>query len=209
MTPNEFNEWLRHHGRCVGGLDDWLAKGRSDDERREVLKLWATALDDVSLDDAKRASMAMMKGDLEEPAFGKHPATIRRFCRDKASERSKINRQRRQFRDGHEVFDCHFCQDTGYVTCYHPSAISEFLHKRDRAFAQSQTRTQKEPRRIMPALNTCAYPCKCSEGFLKRRDGQVVFDPERCVRVTAVGTGAMIDELVRECDRRVSGSVAF
>lgn len=77
MTDQEFNEWIRYRGDCVGGFTEWLAKGRDYTERATVLRRWQEALSDVSLQDAKAASSAIMRGHrrnrIRKPSEGNPP----------------------------------------------------------------------------------------------------------------------------------------
>lgn len=204
MTPSEFNEWKTYHANCVGGFSDWLAKGRSDHEQREVLRLWHEALADVSLDDAKHASMAIMRGDIEVIAFGNHPKAIRQYAKNARGGRLK---RERRFVDGREVFRCPDCLDGGWVACYHPSAIKEVIRNRLECVKTTEAERGRESRRYMPAMKTCTYACHCDEGGDARDRGATVYDRERCIRVTAHTHELQIDELFRETDSRVEAGV--
>ncbi len=210
MNENEFNEWVRYHGDCVGGFTEWLAKCRDAVQQRRVLKLWLEALSDVSLADAKVASMAIMRGDLDAAAFGNHPKAIRRWAKD--ARGSRIKKRERKFVDGREVFRCALCLDDGWVTCYHPAAIKEALQNRvgcvETVQHKSRENTKRyDPRPVMKSLRTCGYACTCDEGTDKLEHGATVYDARRCIRVTALTHEQQIAELFAEADRIVSEGV--
>lgn len=207
MTPSEFDQWKTYHANCVGGFAEWLAKGRTEAQQREVLRLWYEALADVSLDDAKHASMAIMRGDLDVTAFGHHPKAIRGFAKTARSGRIK---RERKFVDGQEVFRCPLCQDGGLVACYHPIAIKEVIRNRlecVETVPARKTDSRGTTRRHMPKLLTCAYACTCDEGGDRRDRGHTAYDAQRCIRVTAHTHELQIEELFREVDRRVAAGV--
>lgn len=200
MTDHEFNEWIRYHGDCVGGFTEWLTRGKDHREQARVLRLWSEALSDVSLADAKNASMAIMRGDLDVQAFGNHPKAIRRWAKDARGSRLK---NERRFVDGREVFRCAKCLDGGYVVCYSPDTIKRVIRRRIECVETAEPRKKGDtPRRHMPEMRTCAYACTCDEGREKAGKGATVFDAERCILATAHTHELQIDELFREVDKR-------
>lgn len=200
MTPREFDEWIRYHGDCVGGFSDWLTRNRDQADTAKVLKLWAEALDDVSLADAKHASMAIMRGDLDVQAFGNHPKAIRRWAKDARGSRLK---RERKFINGEETFACGMCLDGGLVICYDPSAIKRVIRSRLECVWTAEGRTNRDTkRRYMPDMRTCAYACTCDAGVEKQERGHTVYDEQRCILVTAHTHEGQIDELFREVDKR-------
>lgn len=195
MTDHEFNEWIRYHGDCVGGFIDWLSKGRDYNEKAAVLRRWHEALADVSFEDAKSASLAIMRGDIDVVAFGSHPKEIRKHA--KAARIGRSHKPRR-FIDGHPVYDCPICLDEGFVLCYHPVAINEVLKNRDgcRVIRDHESGKPELARVVMPKFATCTYACKCAEGQEKAARGFTVFDERYCIVVMAVGHTEQQTELL-------------
>lgn len=206
MNATEFNEWRKHHGLCVAGFDEWLAKGRTADDQREVLRLWADALSGVSLTDAKEASKALMRGDIERVAFGEHPAAIRRHARSLVSKRYSGGTGSRRTLDGHEIIDCRDCHDTGFATCYSPACIHDYVTNRDAAFRVVPIRGGGT-RRIMPSLNYCAVPCRCGLGLTKQTASGARYDPDRWILKTNISIEEQIAELVAGIEERLQASL--
>lgn len=200
MTPTEFDDWIRYHGDCVGGFSDWLTRNRDQRETAKVLRLWSEALSDVSLEDARHASMAIMRGDLDVMAFGNHPKAIRKWAKDARGSRAK---REKKFIDGAEVFRCGMCLDGGLVICYDPSAIKRVIRSRIECVWTAEPRQNRDTaRRYMPDMRTCAYACTCDEGQEKQERGHTVYDEQRCILVTVHTHEMQIDELFREVDLR-------
>lgn len=200
MTPSEFNEWKNYHSQCVGGFAEWLSKGRTLDEQRSVLTRWGEALSDVSLEDAKHASMAIMRGDIEAPAFGNHPKAIRQHA--KAARSSRLKRDQK-FINGQATYRCRLCLDGGLVICYHPEAIKRVIRSRIECVWNAEPRANRDTaRRYMPDMRTCAYACTCDEGQYKQSRGHTVYDAERCILATAHTHELQIAELFAEVDKR-------
>lgn len=202
MNGSEFNQLRQTLERCIGGFSEWLARGRDRDEQSAVLTEWADALRDVAMDDAKSAVKGIMRGDVEKPAFGDLPATIRRQAKLYASERLK--RPKRKTDDGQELVDCLQCLDQGFVICYHPQAIADYVKNGAGAFVEKKTATQKEPRRVMPKFATCAVPCSCRVGIEKQKKDGPIYDKFKWIRVTAISTQEQIDELTVGVDERMT-----
>lgn len=205
MNASEFSEFRKALMNLLGGFPDWLSRGRKEEDQRTLLATWASLLGDVTLDDAKDGLHAIIKGDIDKPAYGDLPATIRRFARQNAAKRSRGGGSRRTI-DGHELLDCPLCEDTGFVTCYHPKSIREYVTKRTDAFKVVPIRGGGE-RRIMPMLMTCAVPCQCNMGSTKQQPNGSVYDETRWIRKTVIPIEEQIAELITGTDERLQASL--
>lgn len=149
MTQDTFQEWLDYHCCAFPGVTAWLAKhtpGNASDERKPAAH-WMRALEDVSLSDAKRATDAMLAGDLDEPkGYSAHPRTIRRWCRTIAGGERRVG-QEPEYVDGERVHRCQECQDNGTIPILHPDTITEARQTGD-----------------VQAFMACVVACRCSAG---------------------------------------------
>lgn len=127
MTKDDFNEWLTHHKTCFTGIECWLDKVTSGDKaptRTQILSTWATILRDVELSEAKRASIKMAAGEIEEPkGFDRHPAAIRKAAG--VSRHAAVANAPRYDLDGNQTYACLTCMDDGWVRCWHPQSMAQ------------------------------------------------------------------------------------
>lgn len=206
MTYAEFLDLRKMLTNLVGGFPEWLARGRTDDDQKSLLTTWAIALQDVAISDAKAAVQAIVKGDIDKPAYGDLPAAIRKHARSLASKRYSGGTGSRRTIDGHELIDCPECEDSGYVTCYHPRTIDEYRSKGAEAFLIVPIRGGGE-RRTMPNLYTCAPVCFCSAGLVHHRPGVNVYDDIHWIRKTAISIECQIAELIAGINERLQAAL--
>lgn len=154
MTADEFTIWLKHHRAAYPGISAWLGRidkaARGDDDIRatDVLKRWRNVLNDVSLADARAASDAMARGDLEEPrSFDSHAKAIRRAAIGAVSERT-IAPEKPRYVNGEQVFNCGLCLDGGLLIVFHPKTMK----------AARDGLLEESPK------YTCGVACTCERG---------------------------------------------
>ena len=114
---------------------------------QDVLKRWRSILGDVSLADAKSATDAMARGDLEEPrSFDSHAKAIRRQAIGSVSERTMAEQP--QYVNGERVCRCGLCMDGGLRIVFHPKTMKA---AREGLLEESQK-------------YTCGVACACERG---------------------------------------------
>jgi len=128
MNKPEFDDWLAYHCAAFPGVSDWIRKNTPADATEEAKPAvhWRRALHDVEILDAKRATDAMLAGELEEPrGYSSHPRVIRRWCRDYAYGQRRQTTSIPTRAEGEEVYSCHQCQDSGTIPIVHPYTIQQ------------------------------------------------------------------------------------
>src|SRR5690242_2439287 len=119
MTPSEYDEWERHHKVAFPGFGEWLSK-----QDEETSYVWAQALRDVPLEQAKAATLLLVSGDEREPeGFSKTPAVIRGIALRLLREKNRDRSARRYVIDGQPTIACLGCQDVGVRIVWHPRSI--------------------------------------------------------------------------------------
>lgn len=132
MNEPEFKTWFGYHRTHFLALDSWLGSlptvaPESDPDaptQGRVLRNWLGVLSKVSLQDAKAASDAMYREEIEHPKdWAKVPMVIRRYCERLAARRRQAN----QYSSGEQTFGCPQCLDSGSVSIWHRQAIKRAL----------------------------------------------------------------------------------
>lgn len=132
MTENEFRQrWFPHHTAQFTGIIAWLGKFPAATSKtglpgqEDVLRAWYRQLASLDIDLAIAASdeLANSAEDFQPRSFDRHPAAVvaiaKRLGRDRAPQHEGP-----RYVDGHEVFRCSTCLDTGAVTVWHPQTIA-------------------------------------------------------------------------------------
>lgn len=174
MTRDEFFGWFEHHTACFPGVETWLDKvtsaGDNPPLRSKVLAVWGSILAEVDLDAAKRASLRMAAGEIEEPkGYDRHPGAIRKECGISRRDRDRQRPwERERYVDGQRVYCCATCRDTGLVRVWSAESM-----------AAAKGGTLGEPLTLYAAY--CA--CTCAAGDWRWRNGGS--DNEKLARFNA------------------------
>jgi hypothetical protein len=151
MNQNEFREWFAYHQTRFPAINDDLAKasvGPEAPKRKDILAAWASAMRDCTVTDAKDATDAIHSGREKKPfRVEDWPGAVAMLCRKYAASRREA---KPVYHGGERAVRCRDCQDTGYVTCWHPRALA--------ALAAC-------PPFRSGALVSCAVPCHCDSAL--------------------------------------------
>jgi hypothetical protein len=139
MDWREFQEWFDTHSAAFPGIGPWLArssKGEMAPSQKSIIDSWFKALYDVPLDAAKRATGAMLNGDLPEPnGFERHVAAIRAFARKSQRRLGTPSdtdlwshcRTHPELRNGEWRFTCIRCEDVGNVIIWSVDTLKQII----------------------------------------------------------------------------------
>jgi hypothetical protein len=169
MTNEEFKTWFRIHRAAFTAIDAWLAKFKTDSDKRagrvsedaltqqDILASWFSALRDVDQADAIEATRALQRGSEPAPKmFDDHPREVRRIAGGARADRTQF--QSRKMIDGQETFRCAFCQDRGLVSC---------IDERTMKFASGEVEFvphEKARKGTEFPIRTTALACSCQGG---------------------------------------------
>jgi len=157
MTKDEFNQWFEYHTSRFTSL-----KGRLESES---LKAWFQCLRSVDFEEACKISDDMFSGVEDPPRWvDSHPRAIRAISNKRQYGEANTHREhpekpRERFIDGQQVFDCAKCEDSGWLTAWHPIAVEA-----------ARKGVFKKEKHIL----TCAIGCDCSWG---KRNAELLNDP--------------------------------
>ena len=209
MTNDEFQSWYKHHVTLFTGVGSWLAKfpkhaTDTSPSQREVLHAWYQQLRRLDLADAMAASDTMAnKPESELPrGFDRHPQRVRELV---------VGRPRPEPPRRHDgAVRCRDCGDSGYVLCWHPTAIHAYLEGRlgvvvVQRLGNRIVRTTKHPEDHYTGNGRCCVRCRCDAGY-GRGDGPE-YDPAHWCRLAAIGEGDDLS-LPNVYDRRQQEALA-
>lgn len=173
MTKEQFREWIAHHQAAFPGIASWLAKidkaadSPTDLRSAAILGSWFRVLADVELIDAKAATDAMAKGDIDEPrSYDGHAKAVRKAGKTRTFDRGRQQqRSGPQYIGGEQVFRCGDCLDSGMILVWHQRSMQAV---RDGTFGGRLTRY------------SCGVKCTCPAGE-KWRHIEHAFDPKLMV----------------------------
>ncbi len=119
MTWDEFDgTWFPAHKAAFTGIQEFFRKQTTGTEAPSydaVLKGWYLVLRDVDLDVALDATIAMKRGDIEEPVgYDRHPGAIRKAAGVSHQKRQLPWNDKRYDADGNQTFSCLVCMDDGW-----------------------------------------------------------------------------------------------
>jgi len=182
MTPEEFSEqFWPTFGLRFDEVERWIAKlpatsnSPSEPTQQKAMKLWRSALADVSIEDANAACDAIFNGDEERPrSWSEYPAAIRRIAR-KAIARRTPTQWRPDRRRGEEPrYRCVLCRDDGRVLVWHENAMKAARDTPD-AFANGEVPQYK-----------CVIACVCRAGEAACFENWQRYDPNRHVAIPEI-----------------------
>lgn len=183
MTTDEFQRWMTYHQSKFTGVIKWLASfpDDSDDEytvtRSSIATSWFTMLRSLDLDQAKLATDLMGNPDHPEPkGFDRHPQAILGIChgikRRKAHELPNLPPLPKVV-DGHAVYVCPECRDTGAITVWHPETMRA-----------ARDGTLEECARVGKLYSVSVGCPRCECPGVAR--GGIVFDPKRMIKAPSL-----------------------
>lgn len=201
MTKEQFAQWFAYHSAAFTGIAAWLekvTKGPESPPRIQVLRAWLRTLEDCDLAEAKAATDAMARGEIEEPkGFDRHPAAIRAACGKSRRQRAKsyeIERYENGDPDrGARLYCCPLCQDTGAVLCWHQQNIRDVL---DGTFAAKRERGKAF------RLYEQAVPCDCEAGRDRFPKAPARFDPDRALPLHRLIDGRLVLGRIHETEEQ-------
>ena len=121
MTAGEFDRWLEYHTKAYPGLQAWLTKNSGQ------LPFWEKVLKRFGYSHCTEATDRLIVSDDQPRGYTDHARAIARIARDvQLSSTGSLRRKDRSVIDGHDVFKCPLCQDTGFVYVVSPSTIREY-----------------------------------------------------------------------------------
>lgn len=125
MTTTEFGDWYGRHLSAFSNIANWVADLPEELQRggrpsqQGVINSWAAVLADVTLDEAKRGTDAMARGDLPEPRVNtQHAKEIRTWALRQRKESAERFPYPPQYLDGQQLFRCPACEDRGWLSIY-------------------------------------------------------------------------------------------
>jgi hypothetical protein len=176
MTTDDFQRWMTYHQSKFTGVMKWLASypKDADDEytvtRSSIATAWYTMLRPIDLEQAKLATDLMGNPDHPEPkGFDRHPQAILAICHVVKRRRAAEPQPTPKVVDGHTVYVCPECRDTGAITVWHPTTM-----------AAAKDGALQECSRI-GKLYTVSVGCHLCQCWSVVRGG-IVFDPKRMIK---------------------------
>jgi len=123
MTPPEFTNWLAFHQASFPSVKDWANRRRED--WQAIRAVWAELFEDVDLEEAKRATRAMLKGDLAQPTYVEEQVKAIRVAALAAVNERRHDPRGRRTVDGEQTFACGICLDSLMVDCWHTETVGK------------------------------------------------------------------------------------
>lgn len=176
MNDAEYREWLKAHTAAFPGIIDWM-KRQGTDSAAEISRSWKECLGDVGKDDALAATRLMNLGEETAPTgFGDHARAVRKISRRLhfAEKEAKQRGHKVAYIGGGRVFDCKWCQDTGWVM------VVNIWRRANggrplKPFWDGKTRH----------LPQCAIECSCVRGERFNPETMFIVDPNESVEARA------------------------
>lgn len=180
MIADELDEFLDAFASYFPEVTAWLDK-QSD----RTIKTWRESLGSLDYQAALEALAGFHRGDLKPPpSWGLWPAAI-----GQQSKRTPATTVRpHRTIDGHDVYRCLLCKDSGAVLCWHPismRAMSNKLRGLENAPHFGDRRT----------LYTCSIQCWCDEGRKRYPQWSPMFNDKQWVPCEEVKDRASIERL--------------
>lgn len=195
MTYEEFRDWLSYHAAKFPGLLRWLAgfPQEATDQapsQSDVMAAWYRSLKKCDATSAKEATDQLGSDEYPEPrGWERHPIVVANICRGDRRQQARTEPRLRPIPrvvDGHSVYRCQVCRDTGAITVWHP-----------RTMQASRDGTLRREAGI-GRLYTCSVACAaCDTPSVCRREDGLVFDPVRMLRAPSLLNG---DEALAELE---------
>ncbi len=157
LKPNEFKSWWSSHRQSFPEVNEWLSKIPENDRQGAMLSR-QRAMEDISLEDAEAATIAMLRGDLKKPfSCSDHPAAIISYARQ-LRNRVEHSEPVRRWQDGEETYRCPICRDDGVLSVWSEDTMFASVGR-----GGLLSRLGKSPR-PSAMLITMAVVCTCQAG---------------------------------------------
>ena len=168
MNVTEFNDWYQSFADHFPETAEWM-----EQKGEKVRATWQKALADVRLDDAKRATVDLHRGDIG-PVKGPSdcPKIIRAQSKLARRERAKQIR----YSGGERSYLCSICLDTGGV----PSIRTEYISQLLRGVPWGETTNSRGGKDIRECVALCT--CDAGQKRVAGAPGWLVYDPQRHFR---------------------------
>ena len=182
MTPEEFSEqFWPTFGLRFDEVERWIAKlpatsnSPSEPTQQKAMKLWRSALADVTIEDANGACDAIFRGDEDRPrSWSEYPAAIRRIARASVAKRTSTRWTPGRKAGEEPRYRCLLCRDDGRVLVWHEASMKAALQTPD-AFTNCETPTYK-----------CVVACSCRAGEAACFEHWQRYNPERHVAIPEI-----------------------
>lgn len=123
MTKDEFHEWLAYHVAAFPGLGEWL-ENRQDADK--VQQHWWNAMRRFNSKHAFTATDEMVRGQIEEPPYGKHRGALATRCKILQKDSGTSGRPKMKIIDGEVAFTCTLCEDSGFLFVWTTTALERY-----------------------------------------------------------------------------------
>ena len=193
MTPDEFNtQWLPHHLSAFPSIHAWIKKfpaiaevGKSAQPTQQGLaRAWRAALASVRVDDAMKATDAILSGDEQGPEmFDQTPQVIRGIARRLSRHRDFAAPRETDIREPR--YRCPHCLDGGAVHILQPVVVHILLAKfgpelpedwREWCWQGSEFLDRLRSRGVHKRVFECDVKCICERA--RKWVDQPAFNPE-------------------------------
>jgi len=180
MIADELDEFLDTFSAYFPEVDTWLAK-QSD----KTVATWRDSLSALHFQSAMEALKGFHRGDFKPPpSWGLWPAAIGQQSKRTATTTVRAYR----VIDGHNVYRCLLCKDSGAVLCWHPVAMRAMSNKIRGLEGQKQFGERG-------TLYACSIRCYCEEGTQRYREWKPTFNEGEWVPCDGLKDAASIERL--------------
>jgi hypothetical protein len=191
LIADELDNFLDAFVGYFPAVGTWL-----DKQTDLTVKAWRDSLQGIRYQAALDALASIHRGDVKPPAsWDLWPAEIAR-----QSRRTGVSTVR-SFRtiDGHDVYSCLACRDTGAVCCWHPVSMRAMSNKLRGKEGQPQFGQRK-------TLYSCSIRCYCEEGTRRYPSWSLTYNEREWVKCDGLKDAASIERLEQfiaaKCDVR-------
>lgn len=160
MDLEDFDFWFCHHKQVLPAVEHWFAS-MGQEGQIEVIRTWHAAMSDLTLDEAKAATDAIVRGDVECRFASDTP----KICRLNALS-ARQTRRKQENDIGVDQRFCAFCGGSGLVTVWHPLVVDSVRRKTSGRYRHPFTGKQILVRDGSGAIKSMdgACACRCTQG---------------------------------------------
>lgn len=166
MQKTEFNAFLAHVQALFPSLRSWF-EGMAPDDRRDMLLAWSGVFAHVSAEDCRSVVQTILAGEMPRPFPEEFAGVVRVAALKLADARS----MERRAADSHNPKFCALCQNTGFVTVWHPLTIRALEENADsyQHPRTGETFVARRDGRVIAATVVVACGCSAGDSASKRR----------------------------------------